>query len=296
VAPTKDEMADYLEAYVARFELPVRGGVRVDGLSRRGDVFVVSAGAESFTADRVVVATGAFNTPWMPAFASRLDARIVQLHSRDYRNPSQLQTGGVVIVGAGNSGSDIALDVASTHPTWLSGRHPGHIPFRIEGRVTRYLVHVVRFVGQHVLTRRTPIGRKLLPKLTQGGDPVVRIKPKDIAAAGVECVPRVADVRDGLPLLDDGRLLNVANVIWCTGFRQSFSWIDLPVFGSDGELVHDRGVVTAAPGLYFLGLEAQFAVTSDLVTGVGRDAAYLARHMTRHGVSSDPRPRVSEAA
>jgi putative flavoprotein involved in K+ transport len=286
LAPTKDEMADYLATYAERFELPIRHGVRVDGLTREDGRFVVTAGADRYTADHVVVATGAFHTPWTPAFAADLDPRIVQLHSRDYRNPAQLRPGGVLLVGAGNSGSDIALDVATSHPTWLAGRHPGHVPFRIEGRITHHLVHVVRFMGQHVLTRRNPIGRKLLPKLTQGGDPVVRIKPKDIAVAGVECVPRVAGVRDGQPVLDDERVLNVNNVIWCTGFRTSFSWIDLPVFAADGTPMHERGVVRAVPGLYFVGLAFQFAATSDTVTGVGRDAAYVARHMKRHPVAA----------
>jgi putative flavoprotein involved in K+ transport len=285
LAPTKDEMADYLAAYAERFELPIRHGVRVDGLTREGGRFLVTAGVDRYTADHVVVATGAFHTPWTPAFAAELDPRIVQLHSRDYRNPSQLRPGGVLLVGAGNSGCDIALDVASNHPTWLAGRHPGHVPFRIEGRVTHHLVRVVRFVGHHVLTWRTPIGRKVLPKLMQGGNPVVRIKPKDIAAAGVESVPRVAGVRDGLPVLEDDRVLNVANVIWCTGYRTSFSWIDLPVFAPDGVPLHERGVVQAAPGLYFVGLDFQFAATSETITGVGRDVAYVARSMKRHPVA-----------
>src|SRR5205823_352515 len=135
---------EYLETYVARFELPVRGGTRVDGLSREGDHFVVRAGQWRCTADHVVVATGAFSTAWRSPFAPELDPRIVQLHSSEYRNPGQLRPGGVLIVGAGNSGCDIALDVAASHPTWLAGRHPGHVPFRIEGRLTRHLVHVVR--------------------------------------------------------------------------------------------------------------------------------------------------------
>jgi putative flavoprotein involved in K+ transport len=279
VMPTKDEMAAYLEAYQAEFNLPVRGETRVDGLRRDGDRFVVTAGMWSCTADNVVVATGAFSTPWRPEFASKVDSRIVQLHSNEYRNPRQLRPGGVLIVGAGNSGCDIALDVAAGHPTWLSGRHPGHVPFRIEGRATRHLVHVVRFVGHHVLTRRTPIGRRVAPKMAAGEGPVVRIKPKDITAAGIEHVPRVSSVVDGLPVLEDGRALSVSNVIWCTGFRRSFPWIDLPVFGHDGSPVHDRGVVADAPGLYFLGLPFQYAATSDIVTGVGRDARRIARHI-----------------
>jgi putative flavoprotein involved in K+ transport len=285
-APTKDEMADYLAAYAARFELPVRPGVKVERVTKSDGRFVVDAGDRRLESDQVVVATGAFHDAWTPAFADQLDPRIVQLHSSAYRGPSQLREGGVLLVGAGNSGADIALDVARTHRTWLSGRHPGHIPFAIENAPTRHLVRVVRFLGHHVLTRRTPIGRKVLPKLAVGGDPLIRIKPKDLVAAGVECVPRVAGVRDGLPLVGDDAVLDVANVIWCTGFRQSFPWIDLPVFDDDGRPVHDRGVVAAEPGLYFLGLKFQFGATSDIITGVGRDARYIAKHIDAHGKSS----------
>jgi putative flavoprotein involved in K+ transport len=282
VAPTKDDMADYMEDYAARFELPVRGATMVDGLSKRGDTFTVTAGPKRYEADRVVVATGACSTPWVPSFAAELDPGIVQLHSSEYHDPGQLRPGGVLLVGAGNSGCDIALDVAADHhPTLLSGRHPGHVPFRIEGRVTRHLVRLVRFVGHHVLTRGTPIGRKALPTLMAGGDAVVRIKPKDISAAGVDRVPRVEGTRDGAPVLEDDRGVDVANVIWCTGFRAAFPWIDLPVFDGDGLPSHDRGVVGGAPGLYFLGLEFQYAATSALITGVARDAAYLAKQITR---------------
>jgi putative flavoprotein involved in K+ transport len=291
VAPTKDEMADYLEAYVAQFELPVRGGTRVDALRVEGDGFVVTAGEWRCTAAQVVVATGAFSTAWRPLFASDVDPRILQLHSSEYRNPDQLRPGGVLVVGAGNSGCDIALDVAAEHPTWLSGRHPGHVPFRIEGRVTRQLVHVVRFMGHHVLTLGTPIGRTVIPKLAQSGDPVIRIKPNDIVAAGIEQVPRVTGVVDGLPVLEDGRPLSVSNVVWCTGFRRSFPWIDIAVFAPDGSPIHDRGVVVGHPGLYFLGLPFQYAATSDLLTGVGRDARRLARHIAKRHASSGKEDR-----
>jgi putative flavoprotein involved in K+ transport len=128
--PTKDEVADYLAAYAARFDLPVRTGVRVDRLSRFGDRFVVTSGDRRFEADNVVVAPGAYHNPRVPVFAPELDPAIVQLHSSEYRNPSQLQGGGVLVVGAGNSGAEIALEVSRGHRTWLSGRDTGHEPAR----------------------------------------------------------------------------------------------------------------------------------------------------------------------
>ena len=277
--PTKDEMADYLEAYAARFHLPVRSGVRVDGLSRRGERFIVTAGSQRFEADNVVVAMSNYQRPVVPAFAKDLVPAIVQLHSKDYRNPAQLAPGGVLIVGAGNSGADIAMELANDHQTWLSGRDTGHVPFRIEGLAARLILVqlVLRVVFHRVLTVKTPLGRKALVKaLTQGG-PLIRVKPKDLAAAGVIRAPRTAGVRDGRPVLADGRVLDVANVIWCTGFEPGFSWIDLPVLDAKGvEPQHQSGVVEREPGLYFVGLHFLHAFSSVMIHGVGRDAGRIA--------------------
>jgi putative flavoprotein involved in K+ transport len=277
--PTKDEFADYLEAYAAKFDLPVRSGICVNGLSRDGDRYRVVSGERRFDADRVVVATGAHRVPKVPPFAFELNSGIVLLHSSDYRNPGQLREGDVLVVGLGNSGAEIAFELSKTKRTWLSGKPSGQIPVRHGSRAYRFGVPILRFAGSHVLTKGTPIGRKVGPRFTTMGDPLVRIKTKDLARAGVERVPRVVGVRDGLPVLEDDRVLEVANVIWCTGYRQEFSWIDLPIFGEDGEPAHDRGVVVSEPGMYFMGLIFQYAVTSDVLPGVGRDAKYIARHI-----------------
>jgi putative flavoprotein involved in K+ transport len=277
---TKDQMADHLEAYASRFDLPVRTGVRVDGLTREGDRFVVTAGARRFEADQVVIAMANYQIPRVPGFAQDLDPGIVQLHSRDYRNPSQLREGGVLVVGVGNSGADIGLEVARTHRTWLSGKESGHIPFRIEGFVARQLlIRMVRFLGHRILTIGTPLGRKLRPTLLRRAAPLIRVKPQDLTAAGIIRVPRVAGVRDGRPRLADDSLLEVANVIWCTGFHPGFSWIHLPVFGAEGEPLHEGGVVAAEPGLYFVGLHFLYGMTSDTVSGVGRDAERVVREI-----------------
>ena len=162
--PTKDEVADYLEAYATRFDLPVRTGVRVDRLTKEGDRFVVAAGDDRFVAEQVVVATGAYQTPRMPGFASELDPNIVQMHSTEYRNPSQLREGGVLVVGAGNSGADIALEASRGHQTWLSGRDTGHEPTRPGTVPDRLLMPVFWFIVSHVLTVKTPIGRMVKRK------------------------------------------------------------------------------------------------------------------------------------
>ena len=280
--PTRDQMADYLETYASALSLPVRLGVRVTGLSERNGRFVISTDRGQLEADNVVVATGAHRDPRVPAFATDLDPAIAQLHSTAYRNPAHLREGPVLVVGAGNSGADIALELARTRPVWLSGPINGHIPVDIDGWVSRHIAfRVVRFLGVHVLTLRTPIGRRALAKSAAKGDPLVRVKPKQLEAAGVRRIARTVGARDGRPITEDGEMPDVATVIWATGFRHDLSWIDLPIFGDDGEVVHARGVVPDAPGLYFVGLPFQFSAGSDVLPGVGRDARYVVRHLLK---------------
>jgi len=277
--PTARELADYLEAYALRFELPVRSATAVKRLAKEDERYVVDCGERRFVADNVVVATGFYGMPSVQDFASELDPRIVQMHSSEYRDPSQLRPGGVLLVGAGNSGADIGMEVAATHRTWLSGRDKGQIPFRIEHPLRRVVVPVLWFVASHVLTMRTPLGRKIRPHVLEGGAPRIRVKSEDLLGAGVECVARTVDAHDGLPVLEDGRVMDVANVIWCTGFRQDFSWIEIPIFGDGTQPMHERGVTSEA-GLYFVGLDFLYSFTSENVGGVGRDARYIARRIT----------------
>jgi putative flavoprotein involved in K+ transport len=277
--PTKDEMADYLEAYAARFALPVRTGVRVDRVERDGDRYLVTAGDRRWAADHVVVAMADYQRPRVPAFAAELPASVAQLHSLDYRNPSQLRAGGVLVVGAGNSGAEIALEAARAgHPTWLAGRHPGHVPWDVDGRLALHVLSrlLLRVVFHRLLTQDTPLGRKARASSHGRGTPLIRTKPRDLAAAGVERVPRVVGVRHGRPALDDGRALDVGTVVWCTGFEPGFSWLHLPVFDAHGAPVQERGVAVGEPGLYFVGQHFLYAMSSSMVHGVGRDAARVA--------------------
>ena len=298
LAPTKDEMADYLESYAAHHALPIRHGVRVMRLSKDGELFRIETDAGDLTASNVVVATGSYAAPRVPGFASELDPHIVQLHSATYKNPSQLQPGGVLLVGGGNSGADICFDVIDAHPTWLAGPKVPHIPPDIDKLFARHVVvRIVRFVQRNVLCLRTPIGRKAAPKLRGKATPLIRQKPKWLEKAGVQRVGRVVGVQDGLPQLEDGQALDVTNVIWCTGFRHDFPWIALPGFDEHGAPVHARGVATEVPGLYFLGLEFQFALASASLWGVARDATYIIKHLDRRVIARPAnRPTVTAAA
>ncbi|MGW8358291.1 flavin-containing monooxygenase [Streptomyces wedmorensis] len=283
--PAKDEMADFLETYAETFHLPVRAGERVTRVGREDGEYVVATGTTTYVCDHVVVASGTFGrTPYVPGFADALDPRIMQLHSSAYRNPAQLRPGGVLVVGASHSGGDIAYEAGSAgHPTVLSGPIHGEIPFDIEGRPAHMIFPVLWFLAQHVLTLRTPLGRRMRPDVRAHGGPLIRVKRADLTRVGVEPAPeRTTGVSGGLPVLDGGRVLDVANVVWCTGFRQDFSWIDLPVTGEDGWPLERRGVVASSPGLYFVGLAFQYAFASMLVGGAGRDAEHVVDHLVKN--------------
>ena len=284
--PTKDDMADYLEAYAHRFQLPVRSGISVDRLTRAGSRYLVKAGSHRYEADHVVVAMSSYQVPRVPAFAKELRHDIVQMHSIEYRSPRQLKPGGVLLVGAGNSGAEIAIETARQHQTWMSGRDTGHVPFRIDGLPARLFLmrFLFRVVFHRLLTVDTPIGRRVRRRMFTQGAPLIRVKPQQLAAAGVQRVAKVAGVQNGLPVLEDGRVLDVTNVIWCTGFGNGLSWIDLPVFEADGEPRHRSGISTDEPGLYFVGLHFLHSMSSTMIHGIGRDAKRIddaIEHRTR---------------
>lgn len=280
--PHKDQVADYLESYALHWDLPVRTSTRIDALEARPEGgYAASIGADMITCDNVVVATGTFGrTPNVPGFAAELDPSIRQLHSSQYRRPSQLRPGRVLVVGASHSGTDIAYEVARRHETVLCGRDCGQFPFRIEHPGRRVVVPVLVFAARHLINRRNPVFRKAMDEFRFHGGPMIRVKRKDLAERGVERVlSRMTGVSGGQPVLDDGRVVEAANVVWCTGFRQVFAWIKLPILQEDGWPAEYRGVVGAAPGLYFCGLAFQYAFSSMIFAGIGRDAEYVARHI-----------------
>jgi putative flavoprotein involved in K+ transport len=283
----KDAVADYLQAYARFHELPVRSGAWVKRVGHDGERFTVDLGDRVLHADNVVVAMADYQVPKVPAFGPDLDPDIVQLHSSQYKNPSQLQEGAVLVVGMGNSGADIGLEVARTHQTYIAGKESAHIPFRIEPWTGRRMLPLVRFVMVNVLNTSTPIGRKVRPKALVEAAPLIRVKPKDLEKVS-ERVGRVTGVVDGKPVLDDERALDVANVIWCTGFSPGFSWIDLPVKDDAGRPRHERGIVADLPGLYFCGLGFLHALWSETLTGVGRDARYVVDHLVSREAHTTP--------
>jgi putative flavoprotein involved in K+ transport len=268
--PDKDEVADYLERYAERFELPVRSETRVDALAWDGARHVVRAGERRLEAANVIVATGPFQRPRVPEIAARLDPGIVQLHSSGYRSPFDLPDGPALVVGVGNSGAQIALELARFRRVHLAGRETGHLPRRVLGRDIYDWIWPL-LSRAHVGTR---LGRRIRERARRG-DPLVGIAPRAIAAGGVERLGRLTDVRGGVPVCE-GVPVDARVVVWCTGFAPEYGWIDLPVLDESGSPRHRRGVALDAPGLYFLGLRFQHTMTSALIGGVGSDAAYIA--------------------
>ncbi|MBX3100555.1 MAG: NAD(P)-binding domain-containing protein [Salinibacterium sp.] len=274
---SKDEVANYLERYAQHFELPVRHGVTVTGVRASDSGFVVTTSAGMMTADSVVIASGATTEPAVPEFASALDADIRQLHSSEYRNPDSVLPGTVLVVGAGNSGVEIAIELAASHQTLLAGRPTAHIPdalFTVAGELYWNFIY-------RVLTIATPIGRKVAPQFHSRGAPLIRVSMKDAEQAGVQAIPRISGVSHGMPISAGSVTAHPTTIIWATGFRPGLTWIDGLPSDESGLPDAPRGVVTSMPGLYFVGMPFQFSLTSQLLGGVGRDAKYVTDQISR---------------
>jgi putative flavoprotein involved in K+ transport len=278
--PTKDEAADYLETYAMQFKLPVQYGLKVDRLQRNENGFRLTAGASDYHARNVIIATGAFRTPYTPAIAEELAPGIFQMHSAGYRKPADVVGQNILVVGAGNSGAEIALELAKAgRKVWLAGRDVGRIPADKLGRLMggRPYWWFIR----KVMTIHTPIGRRMKAAVLTHGNPLIRARREEVAEAGVELTPRLMGAVGGKPQLQSGRVLPAEGVVWATGFRPDYSWINLPVFDQTGHPRHEQGVVNEAPGLFFVGLHFQTGLTSSLMGGVGDDAKYITGQISR---------------
>jgi putative flavoprotein involved in K+ transport len=280
--PDKNKVADYLEEYARKFNLRVRNNVRVESLSHNGQGYRISAGSAILSARNVIVATGPFQSPYIPPLSGQLDPATFQLHSSAYLNPKQIPVNSVLVVGAGNSGAEISLELSKAgKQVWLSGRDVGRVPANsplgklFDGRLVWWFM-------THMLTVDTPIGRKMQATAVHHGTPLGRARRDEIAASGVILSPRMSGVQSGKPQLEDGRILPTEGVVWATGFRPDYRWINLPIFDEHGYPLHSRGVAQGQPGLYFIGLLFQSGLSSSLLGGVGKDAAYIAAQVSQN--------------
>jgi putative flavoprotein involved in K+ transport len=291
--PTKDDVADYLERYAADFDLPVRSGEPVMALDRHGAGYRVTTPAETYTAGQVVVATGPFQRPNVPAAGAAFAPEVYQVHSSAYRNPSQLPAGDVLVVGAGNSGAQIAEELAATRTVYLAvGERKGSQPARVLGRPIFWWLDRL---GLMRASSDSAVGRFLRRR-----DGLVGTSLRRIERAGVRLVGRFERAEGHTAVFDDRARREVAAVVWATGYRPEYPWLRVPVLDGDGRPVHGGGV-TAAPGLYFLGLPWQRSRGSALLGWVGGDAAHLAarigeRARTLPRTTAAPRGPVSVAA
>ena len=267
----KDDLADYLEQYANQFHLPLIPGTRADRLSRNQNQYVITAGARQFEARHVIVATGAFPIPRIPAFASELELSIRQIHSSQYRNPAQISLDDTLVVGVGNSGGELALELAESRRVFLAGTPTAilpKLPPKLMAPLMWWLLHRATAVD-------TWFGRFMRKRMGNKAAPLEGISEKDFQRAGITRLPAITGVHAGVPQCADGRVVEAANIVWATGFRHDFGWIKLPICDADGMPRHYRGVVQSEPGLYFVGLPFQYSISSVLIGGVGRDAQYV---------------------
>jgi len=269
--PSKDEVADYLERYAATFDLPVQLSTRVCALTggSNGAPFLIETDRGNHHAEQVIVATGPFQRPVVPSIAADLAPSIFQVHSSEYRNPAQLPDGDVLVVGAGNSGAQIAEELARTRRVTLAaGRTPPTLPQRLLGRDIFWWLNRL---GVMAVTIDSRLGRRL-----SQADPLIGSRLGHLVRArGVKLVGRAVAASGDAVSFAEGTPMRPAAVIWATGFRSDYSWIEVPVFDTKGHPLQQRGV-TAVRGLYFLGLPWLYRRGSALLGGVGDDAAYIA--------------------
>jgi putative flavoprotein involved in K+ transport len=267
--PTKDPVADYLQTYVATFDLPVRLNARVTDLRRVGDDFEAHTADQVYRAGQVVVATGPFQVPFVPPQARDLDPSVIQVHSADYHNPQVLPDGPVLVVGGGNSGFQIAEELAATRQVDLSIATT--YPMLPQRRAGRDLFWWLTRLGLLRVTVDSRLGRRMSRR-----DFVIGTNRKRLERAGVRFRPRLVDAEGRTVRFADHRLLeDVGVVVWATGYRPDYAWIQIPGVVREGHVVHRRGV-TEVPGLYFLGLSWQHTRGSALLGFVNDDATYLA--------------------
>ncbi|MBM7649010.1 putative flavoprotein involved in K+ transport [Bacillus ectoiniformans] len=275
--PTRDDMVQYLETYATTFSLPIQHETEVLSLVKKEKQFEVQTNKGTFHAKQVIVATGPFQKPSIPDISKQADSAIIQMHSSQYKQPAQLQEGAVLVVGGGNSGTQIAVELAEKHDVYLSvGQKIRFLPITIASKSIFWLFDLLGLLNA---SRESFFGKKLQAQ----GDPIFGYELKEQLQKGtIKLKPRTKNIQKNEVFFEDNHSIKVSNIIWATGFFSDYQWMDIPeLFDEKGKPIHQRGI-TQVEGLYFLGLPWQHRRGSSLLLGVGEDAKYLYQHIMKN--------------
>jgi len=272
-------VASYLKAYAEKFNLPVQLRTKVISVRFFNSKYEIFAGDDVITCDNLVVATGGHQVVKKPGFSNSFASTIFNIHSSEYKRADAIPPGKVLVVGAGASGVQIAIDLSKIHEVFLAGKPTFHIP----DFVFRFLGGFYWWFISNVLTINTPMGRNARKSVLAGGGPLINVLMKEVESAGIKCMPRLTGAENGHPKFENGKIIPVSTIVWATGFKADFSWIDIPKITDESGFPNTyRGISKSCDQLYFVGMIFQFALTSAIIGGVGRDAEFIANHIGRN--------------
>jgi len=333
---TKDEIVTYFETYIKHFKLPIKYGVRVTGVKPLKNGYRVLTNNGDYAAKNVVIAVGLYQKPKMPPCYKKLSSEIQQIHSFEYKNPELLPPGAVLVVGSGQSGSQIAEELyQSGRKVFLSVGAAGRVPRRYRGLDSARWMEKMGYYKRLVSELSSPKDKFAGSAHGTGKNGGHTINLHQFAKEGVVLLGQVKDIDNDtllfkmnlkenlakadqfeqdfvdevdayidsqkldipgerLPKFTDGyqakeineldlKQAGIRTVIWATGYKFDFSWIQLPVFDEDGYPIQARGVTEYA-GLYFIGLPFLHNGISGVIAGVGDDAAYIASVVEKSGI------------
>lgn len=272
--PSKNEMADYLEQYASCFDLPVKTNTLVIKVEKNEDIFIITTNKSKIQSRQVIIASGAFQKPFIPPIVIRNgEIEPFQIHSSSYDTPKQLKEGSVLVVGGGNSGAQIAVELAKDKRVTLAVSHPlKFLPLRFLGKST---FHWLDFFGLLYAGINTKKGKWF----SKQSDPIFGYDLKKLIKENkIDVKPRVVKIKGNQAIFDDNNISSFENIIWSTGFIPDYNWIDINGAVKNGKPVHEKGI-SPVKGLFFIGLPWQYQRGSALVCGVGKDAEFLIEHI-----------------
>ncbi|MFY3790284.1 flavin-containing monooxygenase [Ureibacillus sp. MALMAid1270] len=277
--PTKNEIVRYLKQYAKEFNLPIQLQTEVIKVQHQDDIFYIETNQGILQSKNLIIATGAFQTPRIPAFSKKLSSDINQLHSSHYKNSTQLKEGNVLVVGGGNSGAQIAVELSKETETYIAiSQKLSFLPLVFFNKSMYWWLDKI---GILKASTNSFLGKVIQKK----GDPIFGFELKDaIKRKEVLLKPRVIDGIHNVVTFKDSTTLSIDNIIWATGFDLKYPWLEIrEVFNEKGKIIQNRGI-SNLKGLYFIGLPWQYRRGSAILQGVGFDAKYIVEHLKTHSL------------